>query len=85
MAIIVIFMLVGAIDRIRGNKLGYGEEFENGFMTIPFGALCGGLVMVFMGYGLSFVALLINLVPVIILAVLLIAGFSVSRLAWQRT
>ncbi|MEG0764551.1 MAG: ethanolamine utilization protein EutH [Pseudoflavonifractor sp.] len=31
MAIMMIFMVVGAIDKIRGNKLGYGEEFENGF------------------------------------------------------
>ena len=28
MMIMMIFMLVGAIDKIRGNKLGYGEEFE---------------------------------------------------------
>lgn len=29
--IMMIFMLVGAIDKIRGNKLGYGEKFEEGF------------------------------------------------------
>ena len=29
--IMMIFMIVGAIDRIRGNKLGYGEQFEEGF------------------------------------------------------
>lgn len=28
--IMAIFMVVGAIDRIRGNKLGYGEQFEEG-------------------------------------------------------
>ena len=28
--IMMIFMLVGAIDRICGNKLGYGEQFEEG-------------------------------------------------------
>ena len=28
--IMAIFMLVGAIDRICGNKLGYGEQFEEG-------------------------------------------------------
>ena len=27
MLIMMIFMIVGAIDRIRGNKLGYGEKF----------------------------------------------------------
>lgn len=31
MLIMMVFMIVGAIDKIRGNKLGYGEEFENGF------------------------------------------------------
>ena len=29
--IMMIFMVVGAIDKIRGNKLGYGEQFEEGF------------------------------------------------------
>ena len=28
MMIMMIFMLVGAIDKIRGNKHGYGEKFE---------------------------------------------------------
>ena len=39
MLIMMIFMLVGAIDKIMGNKFGYGEEFENGFNAI------GGLAM----------------------------------------
>ena len=29
--IMMIFMVVGAIDKIRGNKLGYGEQFDEGF------------------------------------------------------
>ena len=29
--IMMIFMIVGAIDKIRGNKLGYGEKFDEGF------------------------------------------------------
>jgi ethanolamine transporter len=29
--IMMIFMIVGAIDKIRGNKLGYGEQFDEGF------------------------------------------------------
>ncbi|QEK12896.1 ethanolamine utilization protein EutH [Crassaminicella thermophila] len=28
------FMLVGAIDKIIGNKFGYAEKFENGFMAM---------------------------------------------------
>ena len=39
----MIFMIVGAIDRIRGNKLGYGEKFEDGFNAI------GGLAIAMAG------------------------------------
>ena len=31
MLIMVIFMIVGGIDKIRGNKKGYGERFDAGF------------------------------------------------------
>ena len=31
MFIMMIFMIVGAVDRIRGNKKGYGEKLEEGF------------------------------------------------------
>ena len=34
MMIMMIFMLVGAIDKIMGNKFGYGEQFEEGFNAI---------------------------------------------------
>lgn len=37
--IMAAFMLVGAIDRICGNKLGYGEQFEEGINAM------GGLAM----------------------------------------
>lgn len=32
--IMVIFMVVGAIDRIIGNKFGFGEQFEEGIMAM---------------------------------------------------
>ena len=32
--IMMIFMVIGAIDRMRGNKLGYGKQFEEGFMAM---------------------------------------------------
>ena len=32
--IMMIFMLIGAVDRIRGNRWGYGEQFEEGFHAI---------------------------------------------------
>ena len=40
--VMAIFMLVGAADRVLGNRFGYGREFENGFHAM--GPL--GLVMV---------------------------------------
>lgn len=45
MMIMMIFMLVGAIDKIRGNKLGYGEKFEEGFNAIgPLALSMAGVV-----------------------------------------
>lgn len=45
MMIMMIFMLVGAIDKIMGNKFGYGEEFENGFNAIgPLAMSMAGVV-----------------------------------------
>ena len=34
MMIMMIFMLVGAVDKIMGNKFGYGEQFDEGFNAI---------------------------------------------------
>lgn len=31
MCILVIFMIVGLVDKLRGNKHGYGEKFDEGF------------------------------------------------------
>ena len=45
MMIMMIFMLVGAVDKIMGNKFGYGEEFENGFNAIgPLAMSMAGVV-----------------------------------------
>ena len=32
--IMVVFMIIGGIDKILGNKFGYGEKFEEGFMAM---------------------------------------------------
>ena len=32
--IMMIFMLIGAVDRIQGNRWGYGQKFEEGFHAI---------------------------------------------------
>ena len=42
MYIMVIFMVLGAIDKIIGNKFGLGEQFEEGFMAM--GALTVAMV-----------------------------------------
>lgn len=43
--IMMIFMVLGAIDRILGNKYGLGEEFENGFNAMgPLGLAMVGVV-----------------------------------------
>ncbi|NCB64257.1 MAG: ethanolamine utilization protein EutH, partial [Clostridia bacterium] len=45
MLIMMVFMLVGAIDKIRGNKLGYGEKFEEGFNAMgPLALSMAGVV-----------------------------------------
>lgn len=45
MFIMMIFMLVGAFDKIRGNKLGYGEKFDEGFNAMgPLAIAMAGVV-----------------------------------------
>ncbi len=34
MIIMLIFCIIGGIDKIRGNKYGYGEKFEEAFATM---------------------------------------------------
>lgn len=43
MAIMMVFMFIGAFDRIRGNKWGYGKQFEEGFNAM------GPLALVMVG------------------------------------
>ncbi len=43
--IMMIFMVLGAIDRILGNRFGLGEEFENGFNALgPLGLAMVGVI-----------------------------------------
>ncbi len=43
--IMMIFMLVGAVDKIRGNKHGYGEQFDEGFNAMgPLALAMAGVV-----------------------------------------
>lgn len=58
--IMMIFMLVGAIDKIRGNKHGYGEQFEAGFNAM------GPLAMAMAGVVAAAPVLAIILKPIIV-------------------
>lgn len=43
--VMMLFMLLGAVDKIRGNKWGYGEEFDNGFNAMgPLAIAMAGVV-----------------------------------------
>lgn len=43
--IMMIFMIIGAVDKIRGNKLGYGEKFDEGFNAMgPLAIAMAGVV-----------------------------------------
>lgn len=43
--IMMIFMIIGAVDKIRGNKLGYGEQFDEGFNAMgPLAIAMAGVV-----------------------------------------
>lgn len=43
--IMMIFMIVGAVDKLRGNKLGYGAEFDEGFRAMgPLAIAMAGVV-----------------------------------------
>ncbi len=45
MFIMMIFMIVGAVDKIRGNKKGYGEQFDEGFNAMgPLAIAMAGVV-----------------------------------------
>ncbi len=59
MSILVIFMLVGLVDKLRGNKLGYGEKFDEGFNAM------GPLALAVVGIVSLAPVLLIVLEPII--------------------
>ncbi len=58
--IMMIFMLVGAIDKIRGNKKGYGEAFDEGFAAI------GSLAVAMAGVVAAAPVLAIILKPILV-------------------
>lgn len=58
--IMMIFMLIGAVDRIRGNRWGYGQQFEEGFHAI------GPMMLAMAGVIAAAPVLAIVLKPVIV-------------------
>ncbi|MCH4071384.1 ethanolamine utilization protein EutH [Pseudoramibacter sp.] len=58
--IMMIFMVIGAVDKMRGNKLGYGEQFEEGFNAM------GPLAMAMAGVVAAAPVLAILLKPIIV-------------------
>ncbi len=60
MSILVIFMIVGVVDKLRGNKHGYGEKFDDGFNAM------GTLALAIVGIVALTPVLLTLLKPIII-------------------
>lgn len=58
--VMMLFMLVGAVDKIRGNKHGYGEQFEEGFNSM------GPLAMAMAGVVAAAPVLAILLKPIVV-------------------
>jgi ethanolamine transporter len=57
--VMVLFMVIGALDKCLGNKFGYGEKFEEGFMAM------GALALAMVGI-ISFAPVLAKLLSPII-------------------
>ena len=59
MMIMMIFMIIGAVDRMMGNKHGYGEQWESGFLAM------GDLAMAMAGVVAAAQVLALILRPII--------------------
>ena len=58
--IMMIFMLIGAVDRMLGNRWGYGQQFEEGFHAI------GPMMLAMVGVIAAAPVLAIALKPIIV-------------------
>ena len=72
--IMVFFMCVGAIDKIIGNKFGYGKAFEEGFMAM------GPLALAMVGM-LAFSPVLANILRPIIVPIYTLFGADPAMFA----
>lgn len=72
--IMVIFMVVGVVDKILGNKFGYGEKFEEGVMAM------GALTLAMVGI-ISLSPVLANILKPIVVPVYTALGADPSMFA----
>ena len=69
MVIIAVFMVVGLIDKLRGNKLGYGAQFDAGFQAM------GDLALAIVGI-IAISPVLLRLLSPLVTPVFEVAGIS---------
>lgn len=74
MYIMVIFMVIGAVDKILGNKFGFGEQFEEGLMAM------GALTLAMVGI-ISLAPVLANLLKPVVVPVYKALGADPSMFA----
>ncbi|WP_291566328.1 MULTISPECIES: ethanolamine utilization protein EutH [unclassified Clostridium] len=74
MYIMVIFMVVGAVDKILGNKFGFGEQFEEGLMAM------GALTLAMVGI-ISLAPVLANVLKPVVVPVYKALGADPSMFA----
>jgi ethanolamine transporter len=71
----IVFTIPVALGIIKEEDRGYlGAGVLAGMITIPIGCIAGGLVMNVAGYSIGILTILQNLIPVIIVAALIVAG-----------
>lgn len=72
--IMVLFMVIGAVDRCLGNKFGYGQQFEEGFMAM------GSLALAMVGV-VSLAPVLANILRPVVSPVYKMLGADPAMLA----
>lgn len=74
MYIMMVFLVVGAVDKLFGNKFGYGEQFEEGFMAM------GALALAMVG-AISLAPVLANVLKPVVVPIYKALGADPSMFA----
>ena len=78
MGTVMVFVIPVSLSIIKKEDRGYlGAGVLAGLITVPLGCVFGGLAMNLTRYKISFVTIIINLIPVIIIAALIVIGLWV--------